>query len=138
MEDNFSEDAYLPESEWPTIAFQESVDHGSGAASEAIDESSAWPSILSENDSLDCASDFPVAEDFSASNKSKQEQVDVNQVEPPDDQNEDIFMPDLQLIAEVEGSEKQLTNDDDGIDANNYSPIDFDQELGELRFADEE
>ena len=93
-EDDFSEDGYIAESEWPTIA-QQSVDYGSGVDSEAIDETSEWPSILSENDSLDCAGDFPVAEDFSASNKSKQQQVDVNQVEPPVDQNEDIFMPDL-------------------------------------------
>ena len=136
---NSSEDTYLAESEWPSIASQEPLGQSLGVAYEAVEEPSAWPSIASENNSLDVAGNFSVTEDFSTSGGEGQQQLDTNHARRSDDQNNDSFIHGLKSQAEVVDQQKELTcHDNEGIGAHDSSQHEVIQELGELRFADED
>ena len=133
------EDASLPESEWPSIASQEPIGQSLGAVSRVIEDTSAWPSISSEEDFLGLAGDCAAVEDFSSNDGGVQQKIDASQVEDLDTQNEDLSISNLKKNAEVIGNQKKSTSNDRqfiGVDAR--SSFEETQELGELRFADED
>ena len=110
-----------------------------GAASRVIEDTSAWPSISSEEDFLGLAGDCAAVEDWSSNDGGVQQKIDASQAEDLDTQNEDLSISNLKKNAEVIGNQKKSTSNDRqfiGVDAR--SSFEETQELGELRFADED
>ena len=118
-----------------------------------VDEASTWPSIASEQNSTDLAVAFENPEPSAESDEVPEQQIDVDHlpaiapvdqsslpsVEMMDEISKDFSIPGLNVSEEVaENQKKSNHGDDQGSTVNDSASADVIQNLGELRFADDD
>ena len=156
----------IPETEWPSIAAIQQPERSSEENLDAEEESAAWPSIsldivhnvvesdasletredsvsAAKGDFQDVVSDelisLTVSDQSSVSDKLSAESLElVVQPEPATtDQKEDLLIPDLAL-SEAPVERKKGKAKDEEISIDSIDMTEEIQELGDLRFADDE
>ncbi len=148
-----SEDVVVSESEWPSIASTEDLEQRFDGDLPVVDEASTWPSIASEQNSTDLAVAFENPEPSAESDEVPEQQIDVDHlpaiapseqsslpsVEMIDEKSKEFSIPGLNLSEEVAENQQQANHSDDqGSTVNDSASADVIQELGELRFADDD
>lgn len=148
-----SEDVVVSESEWPSIASTEDVEQRFEDDLPVVDEASTWPSIASEQNSTDLALAFENPEPSAESDEVPKQQIEVDHlpatapseqsslpsVEMIDETSTEFSIPGLNLSEEDDENQKKANHSDDqGSTVNASAPTDVIQELGELRFADDD
>jgi len=148
-----SEDVVVSESEWPSIASAEDGEQRFDDDCPVVDEASTWPSIASEQNSTDLAVAFENPEPSAESDEVPEQQIDVDHlpaiapseqsslpsVEMIDEKSKEFSIPGLNLSEEVAENQQQANHSDDqGSTVNDSASADVIQELGELRFADDD
>ena len=148
-----SEDVVVSESEWPSIASAEDVEQRFDDDLPVVDEASTWPSIAFEQNSTHSAVDFENPEPSSESDEVLKQPITVHQTpamassepsSPPsvkmiDEEVNEFCISGLNLSEELaENQKKSDHSDDQGSTVNDSASADVIQELGELRFADDD
>jgi len=148
-----SEDVVVSESEWPSIASAEDGEQRFEDDLSVVDEAATWPSIASEQNPTDLAVAFEHSEPSADSDEVPEQQIDVDHlpaiapseqsslpsVEMIDEKSKEFSIPGLNLSEEVAENQHQANHSDDqGSTVNDSASADVIQELGELRFADDD